>query len=358
MTWWGSAGGAVVGGMLGGPIGGMVGAYAGHALASWFASSSQSEDILRMAGAIYRGLAKADGEISPREQQRIEQFLNEDNTSLQPSVDADTLRKIVHNASQDEKRLQDALTVLPKNPELAAIFLRRCFRLSAADLVISDAELQWLAAFAQQISISEDDFSLMMLLFYRTQESNAVKQGAYDVLKVPRNATPQQITEAYRDLARKYHPDVHRDLSPEIKELTAKKFSEVTHAYEALMNPEKWWGRHPESGAVQCVSDRETTQCFCCQRKVRLPPAEHHWSARCPECQVLLLYPEEIAGQFASAASESTTETSAAASDGTLHGRCPDCGKGYVAAASNLGSNIQCMACKKTFVMSTSNSWA
>jgi hypothetical protein len=115
--------------MLGGPIGVMVGAYAGHALASWFTSSSQSEDILRMAGAIYRGLANADGEMSPREQ-RIEQFLNEDNTSLQPSVDADTLRKIVHNTSQDEKRLQDALTVLPKNPEPAAVFLRRCFHLS------------------------------------------------------------------------------------------------------------------------------------------------------------------------------------------------------------------------------------
>jgi DnaJ like chaperone protein len=355
MSWWGSAGGAVVGGMLGGPIGGVVGAYAGHALASWFTTSSQSEGILRMAGAIYRGLAKADGEISPREQQRIEQFLNEDNTSLQPSVDADTLRKIVHTTSQDEKRLQDALQILPQNPELAAIFLRRCFRLAAADLVISDAELQWLAAFAQQIGISEDDFSLMMLLFYRTNESNAVKEAAYDVLKVPRDASPQRITEAYRDLARKYHPDVHRDLSPELKELTSKKFSEVTHAYEALTNPEKWWGRHPGSGDAQYFSDRETTQCFCCQRKVRLPPAEHHWSARCPECQVLLLYPEEIAGQFASAAAENTKETADTAPNGSHRGKCPHCGKGYVAVASNLGNDIRCLACKKTFVMSGSS---
>jgi len=306
MTWWGTAGGAFLGGMLGGPVGGMVGAYAGHAVASWFTSTSDSssEDILSKAAAIYRALANADGELSPKEQQRIEQFLNEDNTSLSLSVDAETLRGIVDDTTGDEEQFQEALELLPQHSELAAVLLRRCFRLAAADLTISDAELQWLAAFAQQTGIPEDDFGTMMMLFYRTQESESTKQSAYDALKVSLNATREQINDAYRELARKYHPDRHIDLAPEIRELTAKKFSEITHAYEALMSPEKWWGRHPESGQAYCVTDRETARCFSCSRKVRLPAVEHHWSARCPECQVLLLYPEEIAAAMACATAE------------------------------------------------------
>jgi len=306
MTWWGSAGGAFLGWGLGGPVGGLVGAYAGHAVASWFTSTSDSssEDILSKAAAVYRALANADGELSPKEQQRIEQFLNEDNTSLNLSVDAETLRDIVNDTTGDEEQFEEALKILPEHSELAAVLLRRCFRLAAADLTISDAELQWLAAFAQQTGIPEDDFGTMMMLFYRTQESESTKHSAYDALKVARNATRGQINDAYRELARTYHPDRHIDLTPEIRELTAKKFSEITHAYEALMSPDKWWGRHPESGQAYCVTDRETARCFSCSRKVRLPVAEHHWSARCPECQVLLLYPEEIAAAMASATAE------------------------------------------------------
>ena len=306
MTWWGSASGAFLGGMLGGPVGGIVGAYAGHAVASWITSTSDSspEDMLSKAAAVYRALANADGELSPKEQQRIEQFLNEDNTSLSLSVDAETLRGIVNDTTRDEVQFQESLANLPQHAELAVGLLRRCFRLAAADLMISDAELRWLAAFAQQTGIPEDDFGKMMGLFYRTQESESTKQSAYDTFKVSRNATREQIDSVYRELARKYHPDRHLELTPEILELTAKKFSEITHAYEALMSSDKWWARHPESEQTYCVTDRETARCFFCSRKVRLPVAEHHWSARCPECQVLLLFPEEIAAGLASAAAE------------------------------------------------------
>ena len=354
MTWWGSATGAILGGMLGGPIGGMVGAYAGHAVASWISSAASSEDILRVAAAVYRGLAKADGAISPREQERIEQFLNEDNKSLLLSVDAETLRRAVHNGAQDEKRLEEAFGMLPQNRELAITLLRRCFRIAAADLTINDAELRWLADFARRAGVSDDDFGVMSLLYHRSLEWDATRRKAYDDLGVSRGATHQEINEAYRSLARKYHPDRHVDIPTEIRDLTARKFSEITHAYEALMTPDRWWGKNPESKMPRCMSDRETVQCFSCSRTVRLPPAEHHWSARCPECQVLLLFPEDVATALAA----NTEDTKTADPTSTLYGRCPHCGKGYVATASALGSKIDCQSCKKSFEMDSSNSWA
>jgi curved DNA-binding protein len=56
----------------------------------------------------------------------------------------------------------------------------------------------------------------------------------YEVLQVPRSASPDQIKSAYRKLAKKYHPDRNRgDKSAETR------FKEVHDAYEVLNDPAK-----------------------------------------------------------------------------------------------------------------------
>jgi molecular chaperone DnaJ len=55
----------------------------------------------------------------------------------------------------------------------------------------------------------------------------------YQVLGVPRDATPEQIKKAYRRLAMKYHPDVAD--APD----AAEKFKEIGEAYEVLHDPNK-----------------------------------------------------------------------------------------------------------------------
>jgi molecular chaperone DnaJ len=56
----------------------------------------------------------------------------------------------------------------------------------------------------------------------------------YQVLGVGRDASPEQIKKAYRDLAFKYHPDKNKgDAAAE------EKFKEATEAYEVLSDAEK-----------------------------------------------------------------------------------------------------------------------
>lgn len=55
----------------------------------------------------------------------------------------------------------------------------------------------------------------------------------YALLGVSRDATPDEIKRAYRQLARELHPDVNPD--PE----SIERFKEVTAAYEVLSDPEK-----------------------------------------------------------------------------------------------------------------------
>jgi DnaJ-class molecular chaperone len=56
----------------------------------------------------------------------------------------------------------------------------------------------------------------------------------YSVLGVPKNASQADIQKAYRELARKYHPDMNPD-----DKTAKKKFQKVQAAFDVLNNPEK-----------------------------------------------------------------------------------------------------------------------
>ncbi|WP_109524606.1 MULTISPECIES: DnaJ C-terminal domain-containing protein [Nocardia] len=64
----------------------------------------------------------------------------------------------------------------------------------------------------------------------------------YEVLGVSRDADKDQIQQAYRKLARRYHPDVNADPAAE------DRFKEVSEAYEVLSDPETK-GRYDRFGA-------------------------------------------------------------------------------------------------------------
>ena len=59
----------------------------------------------------------------------------------------------------------------------------------------------------------------------------------YQVLGVPSTATDEEVKKAYRDLARKYHPDNYHD-NP-LADLAQERMKEIIEAYEAVQSQRK-----------------------------------------------------------------------------------------------------------------------
>ncbi len=59
------------------------------------------------------------------------------------------------------------------------------------------------------------------------------KRDYYEILGVSKNATAEELKKAYRNLARKHHPDVDKSAGAETK------FKEINEAYQVLSDPQK-----------------------------------------------------------------------------------------------------------------------
>lgn len=71
------------------------------------------------------------------------------------------------------------------------------------------------------------------------------KKDYYEILGVKKEATPEEIKKAYRNLALKYHPDRNSSDGD-----TENKFKEINEAYQVLSDPEKR-ARYDQFGSAE-----------------------------------------------------------------------------------------------------------
>lgn len=71
----------------------------------------------------------------------------------------------------------------------------------------------------------------------------------YEVLGIKETATDEEVKKAYKELAKKYHPDKYVD-NP-LSDLASEKIKEINAAYDAIMRERKNGGSSGTSGGYQ-----------------------------------------------------------------------------------------------------------
>ena len=74
--------------------------------------------------------------------------------------------------------------------------------------------------------------------FYNSYKntSNVSQKDPYEILQLPKNASFDEVKKKYRELVKKYHPDIlmGRGESEEIIEKSTRKLQEINEAYETI----------------------------------------------------------------------------------------------------------------------------
>ncbi len=77
----------------------------------------------------------------------------------------------------------------------------------------------------------------------------SLQRNYYEVLGLAPSATTDQIKKKYRELARKYHPDIAQD-----KDFSQRVFTQINQAYRVLADPDRRAQYNSTLGAIKPVA--------------------------------------------------------------------------------------------------------
>lgn len=84
-----------------------------------------------------------------------------------------------------------------------------------------------------------------------------MNKNPYEILGVSENATDEEIKEAYRRLAKKYHPDKYIDEG--LKEMATAKMQQINEAYDAIKDMRAGGSSSSYSSSSQSSSSRQSS---------------------------------------------------------------------------------------------------
>ena len=212
------------------------GALIGYFLGSLIENSSpkrrnirniSSQDFELNLLALASLVIKADGRVSKQELDYVRSYFvsaygkNRANSTFQ--IFNDNINKKGISPSNIIKLFNSVL-----NYESRLQVIHFLFGIAKADGNISSPELQKLLDFSNMLRLSKADFESIKAMF--------VDQvgGAYKILEINKSDSDQKVKKAYRDLAKKHHPDKVQHLGEAYVKAAQEKFQKIQKAYERI----------------------------------------------------------------------------------------------------------------------------
>lgn len=223
---------------FGGPLGGII----GYAIGSLFSGNSprlirsevnetfgntdEKRDFNVTLLVLSAAVMKADGTVKRSELDYVKRFYLQNFGQQRAENYIKMLREIlekeynIYDVSQQVGRYMDYSSRLQ--------LLHYLFGIAEADGFISSAELGVVKTISDYMGVTNADFSSVKAMFIKETDS------AYKILGIEPSATDEEVKKAYREMAKKNHPDRVSTLGEEVRQAAVKKFQEINDAYESI----------------------------------------------------------------------------------------------------------------------------
>ena len=230
-----------IGGGLGWAFGGPVGALIGFALGSMFDGTQISgmatsmspnrttEGDFKMSLLVLMAcIMKADGHVDKSELAVVKKFLVA-NFGEQGALDA---LQILKNLLEQDINESDVAMQISQNLNYSSKLelLHLLFNIAYADGEVVASEMATIQRISNIFRIDRLDFESVKAPYMKHVD----RDWAYKSLEIDPSATNDEIKKAYRNMAKKYHPDKVMDLGEDVKKSATEKFRSINEAYENL----------------------------------------------------------------------------------------------------------------------------
>jgi len=215
-------------GGLGWALGGPLGAIMGYAIGSITSKNTNTQrgDFGAAMLVLFAAVMKADGELKKTELEFVKRFFVE-NFGIQYAQEIMPVFKKILNQNiniQDICKQIKAHMDMPSKLQLIHIL----FGLSKADNQIHKNEINIIAEISGLIGINPSDFKSIKAMFVKDTK------GAYEILGVNQSQNNDEIKNAYRKMAIKYHPDKVAHLGQDFAKFAEEKFKSINDAYQQI----------------------------------------------------------------------------------------------------------------------------
>lgn len=225
-----------IGGGLGWAFGGPLGAIIGFALGSAFGKNSNTEEyiggttqqrdfnvsLLVLSAAVM----KADGTVKKSELDYVKRFFLKNFGQERAEKYILMLREIlkqdiqVYDVSQQIGRFMDYSSKLQ--------LIHYLFGVASADGTTHENEVDVISVISKYMNVSSSDFQSIKAMFVHQVDNS------YKILGIDANATDEEVKKAYREMAKKYHPDKVAYLGEDVRKSAEQKLQEVNEAYDKI----------------------------------------------------------------------------------------------------------------------------
>ena len=230
---------------MGWAFGGPIGAIIGYALGSLFSTNQprvfrsevnqqfgnteEKRDFNVTLLVLSAAVMKADGNVKRSELDYVKRFFLQNFGQERAENYIKMLRDIlekdynIYEVSQQVGRYMDYSSRLQ--------LLHYLFGIANADGIVTEAEVGVIHTISMYMGVGEPDFQSIKAMFVREVNPS---ENAYRILGVDPNATDDEVKKAYREMAKKNHPDLVSNLGEEVRQAAEKKFQQINEAYETI----------------------------------------------------------------------------------------------------------------------------